>query len=85
MEYDKLMKNRIKRIEGQLRGILNMMEENKECKDVVTQLQAARTGIDRAIGVIVSHNLMESIKETGSGEDSEELIKQAVNLLVKSR
>ena len=32
MQYDDQMKNRIKRIEGQLRGILKMMEENKDCR-----------------------------------------------------
>ncbi|WP_217608709.1 metal-sensing transcriptional repressor, partial [Bacillus sp. GbtcB15] len=31
MEYNDQMKNRVKRIEGQLRGILRMMEENKDC------------------------------------------------------
>ncbi|WP_407407738.1 metal-sensing transcriptional repressor, partial [Peribacillus sp.] len=30
MEYEKQMKNRVKRIEGQLRGILKMMEDNKD-------------------------------------------------------
>jgi DNA-binding FrmR family transcriptional regulator len=44
------MKNRVKRIEGQLRGILKMMEENKDCKDVITQLSAARTAVNRTIG-----------------------------------
>ncbi|SFA78194.1 Metal-sensitive transcriptional repressor [Bacillus sp. UNCCL13] len=34
MDYDDQIKNRLKRIEGQLRGILRMMDENKECKDV---------------------------------------------------
>ncbi|MGE6376234.1 metal-sensitive transcriptional regulator [Peribacillus muralis] len=87
MEYEKQMKNRVKRIEGQLRGILKMMEENKDCRDVVTQLSATRSAIDRTIGVIVSSNLVECVREaTESGEKNpEELVKEAVNLLVKSR
>ncbi|MGV3464265.1 MAG: metal-sensitive transcriptional regulator [Heyndrickxia sp.] len=87
MYYDDQMKNRVKRIEGQLRGILRMMEENKDCKEVITQLSAARTAIDRTIGVVVSSNLVECVqkaKETGE-RSTEELVKEAVNLLVKSR
>ena len=63
MKYNDQMKNRVKRIEGQLRGILKMMEENKDCRDVVTQLTAARTAIDRTIGVIVSSNLVQCVQE----------------------
>lgn len=87
MNYDDQMKNRVKRIEGQLRGILKMMEENKDCKEVVTQLSAARTAIDRTIGVVVSSNLVECVQRanTAGKEDMEELVKEAVNLLVKSR
>lgn len=86
MDYDEKTKNRIKRIEGQLRGILRMMEENKDCKDVITQLSATRTAIDRTIGVIVSSNLVSCVRTAEEkGQNTEELVKEAVELLVKSR
>ncbi|CRK81517.1 metal-sensitive transcriptional regulator [Neobacillus massiliamazoniensis] len=87
MDYNDQVKNRVKRIEGQLRGILRMMEENKDCREVITQLSAARTAIDRTIGVVVSSNLVECVqKATENNEKSaEEIIQEAVNLLVKSR
>jgi DNA-binding FrmR family transcriptional regulator len=87
MNYNDQIKNRVKRIEGQLRGILRLMEEDKDCKDVITQLSAARTAIDRTIGVIVSSNLVECVRKADetSERSAEELIKEAVNLLVKSR
>jgi DNA-binding FrmR family transcriptional regulator len=87
MEYNDQMKNRVKRIEGQLRGILRMMEEDNECRDVITQLSAARTAIDRTIGVVVSSNLLDCVLNTDENKigDKEELVKEAVNLLVKSR
>ncbi|MCH6266245.1 MULTISPECIES: metal-sensitive transcriptional regulator [Neobacillus] len=87
MDYNDQIKNRVKRIEGQLRGILRMMEENKDCKEVITQLSASRTAIDRTIGVIVSSNLVECVqKANDQGERSmEEMVKEAVDLLVKSR
>lgn len=87
MEYDDKVKNRLKRVEGQIKGILRMMEENKDCKDVITQLSASRTAIDRAIGVIVSANLVECIKQMEESDDRthEDIVKEAVDLLVKSR
>ncbi|MFJ7969915.1 MULTISPECIES: metal-sensitive transcriptional regulator [Psychrobacillus] len=86
MEYNDQLKNRVKRMEGQLRGILKMMEENKDCKEVITQLSAVRSAVDRTIGVIVSSNLVECVQEAEkNGEKTDELIKEAVNLLVKSR
>lgn len=86
MEYNDQTKNRIKRMEGQLRGILKMMEDGKNCKDVITQLSAVRSAVDRTIGVIVSLNLVDCVLVAEkNGEKTDELIKEAVNLLVKSR
>ncbi|WP_138417443.1 metal-sensitive transcriptional regulator [Aquibacillus sediminis] len=86
MEYDAQIKNRMKRIEGQVRGLLKMMEEEKECRDVVTQMSAVRSAIDRTAALIVSSNLERCIREEKKeGESSEDLIKEAVDLLVRSR
>lgn len=86
MEYNDSTKNRLRRIEGQIRGVYAMMEQNKECKDVVTQLQAIRTAVDRAIGLIVAGNLEQCIRhEIEKGQDPDKVIKEAVDLLVKSR
>ncbi|WP_413368376.1 metal-sensitive transcriptional regulator [Lysinibacillus sp. 3P01SB] len=85
MKYDAKTANRIKRIEGQLRGILRMMEEGKDCKEVITQLSAVRSGVDRTIGVIVSNNLLECIKEADTESEMTDTIQEAINLVVKSR
>ncbi|MES5953500.1 cytoplasmic protein [Bacillus anthracis] len=87
MEYNQDMKNRLKRIEGQVRGVLRMMEEGKDCREVITQLTASRSALDRTIGLVVGTNLEHCLREQfESGNSSnEELIKEAVQLLVKSR
>lgn len=86
MIYDDKVKNRIKRLEGQLRGILRMMEEGEDCKEVITQLSASRSAIDRTIGVIVSTNLIKCVLETKeNGDRAEHMINEAVDLFVKSR
>ncbi|MBO0601564.1 metal-sensitive transcriptional regulator [Sporosarcina sp. E16_3] len=87
MEYDDKVKNRLKRIEGQIKGILKMMDDNKDCKEVITQLSASRSAIDRTIGVIVSSNLIECIQQMDDSDPrtQEDIVKEAVDLLVKSR
>lgn len=73
-------------MEGQLRGILKMMEDEKDCKEVITQLSAVRSAVDRTIGVIVSTNLVECVRKADDDDDElNELIQEAVNLVVKSR
>ncbi len=87
MEYNQKTINRLKRVEGQIKGIIRMMESEKECKDVITQLSASRSAIDRTIGVVVSENLIECIRTIDEDEQTteEDLVKEAVDLLVKSR
>lgn len=84
--YDDKIRNRVKRMEGQLRGILKMMDEGKDCRDVITQLSAVRSGVDRTIGLIVSQNLVECIQNADGDEVMlNESVQEAVNLFVKSR
>lgn len=84
--YSEEVKRRLKRIEGQVRGVLRMMEEGKPCKEVVVQLSAVRSATDKALAQIVADNLQQCIlEEQAQGGDTAHLVKEAVELLVKSR
>ncbi|MFC0214411.1 metal-sensitive transcriptional regulator [Paenibacillus chartarius] len=86
MTYDDDVKKRLRRIEGQIRGVLKMMEEEQHCKDVVGQISAIRSAADRAIAYIVAVNLEKCIlEEKEAGRDTTRLVKEAMELLVKSR
>ncbi|UJF16306.1 metal-sensitive transcriptional regulator [Jeotgalibaca sp. MA1X17-3] len=85
IRYDKKIVNRLKKSEGQMRGVLNMMDTEKDCKEVVTQLTAIRSSIDKAIGLIVAENLVQCISDENSGLTSEEAVQEAIHLLVKTR
>lgn len=84
--YDDDVKRRLRRVEGQVRGVLKMMEEEKSCKDVVSQLSAVRSAVDKAIAYIVATNLEKCIlEEKETGNETGKLVQEAVELLIKSR
>ena len=61
--------NRIKRAQGQLAGVLRLLEEGRDCEDVVTQLAAVSKALDRAGFAIVASGLQQCLAE-GDGVDS---------------
>ena len=61
--------NRLKRAQGQLNGVIKMLEEGRECEDVVMQLAAVSRALDRAGFAIVATGLKQCM--TQGGEDME--------------
>ncbi|EWT07146.1 cytoplasmic protein [Intrasporangium chromatireducens Q5-1] len=53
--------NRIKRAQGQLGGVLRLLEEGRDCEDVVTQLAAVSKALDRAGFAIVARGLQQCL------------------------
>ncbi|MBK3297690.1 metal-sensing transcriptional repressor, partial [Streptococcus oralis] len=48
---------RLKRSEGQLRGIQKMIDEDRDCADIITQLTAVRSSVERVIEMMITENL----------------------------
>ena len=61
--------NRLRRAQGQIGGILRMIEEGRDCKDVVTQLAAVNRALDRAGFAIIATGLKQCLTES-DGQDS---------------
>jgi DNA-binding FrmR family transcriptional regulator len=60
--------NRLRRAQGQLAGVIAMIEQGRNCKDVVTQLAAVSRALDRAGFKIVATGLRDCI--AGGGADN---------------
>jgi DNA-binding FrmR family transcriptional regulator len=58
--------NRLRRAQGQLAGVIAMIEQGRDCKDVVTQLAAVSRALDRAGFKIVATGLRECVTSAGS-------------------
>ncbi|MBB6020238.1 DNA-binding FrmR family transcriptional regulator [Paenibacillus sp. JGP012] len=85
--YTDSLKTRLRRIEGQVRGVLRLMDEGKPCKEVVAQLSAVRNASDKALAQMVAENLQQCImaEQESGNKDTDKLVKEAIELLVKSR
>lgn len=63
--------HRLRRVEGQIRGVLQMMEQDQPCDAIAQQLSAARKALDRAFYEMMACSLEMEI--SGSGASSAEL------------
>jgi DNA-binding FrmR family transcriptional regulator len=52
-----MLQKRLKRLEGQLRGIQKMIAEDRDCVSIVVQLAAVRSGVE-GVGALVLNNCM---------------------------
>jgi DNA-binding FrmR family transcriptional regulator len=62
--------NRLRRVEGQLAGVIRMLEAGRDCADVVTQLAAASRALDKAGFAIIATGLEQCIS---AGQDGDSL------------
>ena len=65
---------RLRRAEGQIRGVIGMLEDGRDCVDVVTQLAAVSRALDRAGFKIIASGLQQCLSAAEEGQD------QTVNL-----
>jgi DNA-binding FrmR family transcriptional regulator len=73
--------NRLSRVEGQVRGIARMIEEDRYCIDVLTQLQAVRAALARVEGELLKAHLDHCIEGAIVSGDKVEQRKKAAELV----
>jgi CsoR family transcriptional regulator, copper-sensing transcriptional repressor len=81
------LQSRLRRIEGQVRGIEKMIDEDRYCIDVLTQVNAVRAALESvALQLLADHTehcVSEAIRE-GNGESKIRELNLAVERLVRS-
>lgn len=73
--------NRLKRIEGQVRGIARMVEDERYCIDVLTQVRAARAALARVEAALLKDHLNHCIEGAIVSGDAKEQRKKAAELI----
>ncbi|HWQ27354.1 MAG TPA: metal-sensitive transcriptional regulator [Chlorobaculum sp.] len=65
---------RLKKVNGQIQGLIRMIEGEEECEKVVTQFQAAKAALDNTFSLVLNRNLKKCLSRQDS-ESVERIIK----------
>ncbi|OPJ56780.1 metal-sensitive transcriptional regulator [Alkalithermobacter paradoxus] len=77
---------RLRRIEGQVKGIQNMVNQDKYCVDILVQIAAIRSAIDKVGGIILENHIKGCVRNTiekDNEEKNEKMIDELVTTITK--
>ncbi len=72
---------RLRRMEGQVRGLQHMVEEDRYCLDVVTQINALTSASREVELIVLEAHLRACVEEAVSASDGEEAVREMTNVL----
>jgi DNA-binding FrmR family transcriptional regulator len=82
-EHQRDVINRLKRIEGQVRGLIDMVEAGRPCEDVAQQMSAARKAMDKAFYRMMACSVMEAVSGSESESDAFREVERSTRILEK--
>lgn len=74
---------RLRRIEGQVQGIHRMLDQGRMCEDVLTQLMAARSGLDQVGLLIMDHHIEHCLLSGLPADEGLRNLQQALRLWLR--
>jgi DNA-binding FrmR family transcriptional regulator len=74
--------NRLKRLEGQVRGLQTMVESGKDCDAVLTQIMAAKSALNQVGLLIIGHSMKTCLLDEETN-DRDKLIDEAIKVFLK--
>lgn len=80
--------NRLRRIEGQVRGLANMIETDRYCIDVLTQIQAVKAALGRVESEVLKRHAASCVSQAiASGDEAEqrEKFEELITLFEKAK
>ena len=72
---------RLRRVEGQIRGLQRMTNEGADCEDVLTQLLAARSALDQ-VGLLIMRNYVDHCLLSGNEAEMRENVRKIFSLVL---
>ncbi|WP_324716964.1 metal-sensitive transcriptional regulator [Carboxydochorda subterranea] len=73
--------NRMKRIEGQARGVQRMLEESRDCEEIILQLAAMRAALSKVAMALMSDHFRECMAK--EGPDRDEALERAARMFLR--
>lgn len=82
-EHQRDVINRLKRVEGQVRGLIDMVESDRSCEDVAQQMAAARKAMDKAFYRMMACAVMEAVSVSDSEISTFREVERSTRILEK--
>ena len=83
-EHKKAVLDRLRRVEGQVRGLQRMVEEGKPCADTVTQVSAVMGAMKRVAAIMVACSMRQTIQWAASdGRDPQKELDKLMDAFAK--
>ncbi|WP_203227538.1 metal-sensitive transcriptional regulator [Calorimonas adulescens] len=79
---DDLLK-RLSRIEGQIKGIQNMIKDDKYCVDVLIQVAAAKSALEKVGAILLRSHAMGCVKNALNTDKQDEMMDELVDTVLK--
>lgn len=83
LEHQRDVINRLKRIEGQVRGLIDMIEAGRSCEDVAQQMSASRKAMEKTFYRMMACTMMEAVSSSESEEDTLREVERSARILEK--
>ncbi len=78
------LKKRLRRIEGQVRGVEKMLEDDRDCHEIIQQLAAIKAAVNQSSLLVVRSYASQCLLEVHEGESQQEIIEDLINVLSKT-
>lgn len=82
-EHQKDVVNRLRRIEGQVRGLVEMIESDRSCEEVATQMSATRKAMEKAFYRMMTCSLIQAVQDSETDEQAIQEVERSARLMEK--
>lgn len=85
LEIKKNIDTRLRRIEGQVRGLQKMVDENKYCIDIITQSSAIRSALSAVEDMMLENHLSEHVIHQMKHGEEKKAVGEIINVFKKTK
>lgn len=82
-DHQKDVVNRLRRIEGQVRGLIEMIQSGRSCEEVAIQMSAARKAMDKTFYRMMACSVMEAVYDAKTDEQAILEVERSARMLEK--
>lgn len=83
-QVQKEMLTRMRRIEGQARGVQRMITEDRDCLEILTQLASLRSATYSASVALTQHFAVQCVSDAGEQKSPDEAVRSLVDVLLRT-